>query len=116
MGSLFRSRGSFSITVVVAKSCDSCLGIVVGCSLFGLITAIGYVNSTPSRLVWLVLGWSQVVHLLLWVVLWAMTVGVWTVVVAKGRDSGRGPSIYVGIEGGWSATAGNGLLEMPIPF
>ena len=73
-------------------------------------------NSTPSRLVWLVIGWLRVVRLLLWVVLRATTLGVWTAIESKGRDSGRGPGISVGIEGGWSAKAGNGLLEMPIPL
>ena len=62
------------------------------------------------------LGWPWVVRLLLWVVLRATTLGVWTAIEAKGRDSGRGPGISVGIEGGWSATTGNGLLEMPIPL
>jgi hypothetical protein len=56
------------------------------------------------------------VRLLLWVVLRATTLGVWTAIEAKGRDSGRGPGISVGVEGGWSATTGNGLLEMPIPL
>jgi len=54
-----------------------------------------------------------------------VTVGVWTIVAAKGRDSRRGPWIVfsstgsiisVGIECGWTAIAGNGLLEMPIPL
>jgi hypothetical protein len=54
-----------------------------------------------------------------------MTVGVWTVVVAEGRGSGRGPWVAVSgtsavlsrfIDCGWAAAAGNGLLEMPIPL
>jgi hypothetical protein len=54
-----------------------------------------------------------------------VTVGVWTVVAAEGRGSGRGPWVAVSRTGailsgftdyGWVAVAGNGLLEMPIPL
>ena len=54
-----------------------------------------------------------------------MTIGVWTVVAAEGRGSGRGPCIVfsstgaiisAAIECAWSPTTGNGLLEMPIPL
>jgi hypothetical protein len=66
VGVLFLGAGgSFSIIAIAAKGYDSCLGLVAGCSSFGLITAIGCVNSNPSRIVWLVLEWSRVVCLLL---------------------------------------------------
>jgi len=54
-----------------------------------------------------------------------VTVGVWTVVVAEGRGSGRGPWVALSRTGtiiygftdcGWSAVVGIGLLEMPIPL
>ena len=80
--------GWISIIDVSAKCCDC--GRAVGSSSICLSMAIGYCNEKSSRLVCLVPEWLWVIRLLFGVILRTVTLGVWTVVAAKGRGSGRG--------------------------